>query len=200
MNGKIGSYEIKADQMQIFNSVFILILLPMTEKWLYPRIPNVKQLQRMALGMLFAAIAYVVAGLLEMAIGRAGDDQVNILWQIPQCVVFLPSVRTLPSSADWCAGTSSSQWAKCSFHPLATSSRESAAVAVTMMNVGIRSKQRVDSLFCIMQVLAVAPVDEGSLCQYVAADRQRWQRHHHDCRRDQVFREGGGGEQLRAEF
>jgi solute carrier family 15 oligopeptide transporter 1 len=84
MDGRIGSYEIKADQMQIFNSVFILILLPITEKFLYPRIPNVKQLQRMALGMLLAALAYVVAGLLEMAIDRTGVDQINIMWQIPQ--------------------------------------------------------------------------------------------------------------------
>jgi solute carrier family 15 (oligopeptide transporter), member 1 len=92
MNGKVGSYEIKADQMQIFNSVFILILLPITEKWIYPRMPNVKQLHRMALGMLLAALAYVVAGLLEMAIDRTGVDQINILWQIPQCVIA-PSSR-----------------------------------------------------------------------------------------------------------
>ena len=91
MNGKLGSVEIKADQMQIFNSVFILILLPITEKWIYPCMPNVKQLHRMALGMLLAALAYVVAGLLEMAIDRTGVDQINILWQIPQCVIALSS-------------------------------------------------------------------------------------------------------------
>jgi solute carrier family 15 oligopeptide transporter 1 len=79
--------------MQIFNSVFILILLPATEKWLYPLMPNVKQLHRMALGMLLAALAYVVAGLLEMAIDRTGVDQINILWQIPQCVIA-PSSST----------------------------------------------------------------------------------------------------------
>ena len=84
MNGKIGSYEFKADQMQIFNSVFILILLPAFEKWVYPRMTRVKQLQRMALGMFFAALAFVVAGLLEMAIDRTGEDKLSIMWQIPQ--------------------------------------------------------------------------------------------------------------------
>jgi dipeptide/tripeptide permease len=85
MDGRVGSFEIKADQMQIFNSVFILILLPVFEKWIYPRITQVKQLQRMAAGMLLAALAFVVAGLLEMAIDRTGVDQISIMWQIPQC-------------------------------------------------------------------------------------------------------------------
>jgi dipeptide/tripeptide permease len=85
MDGKVGSFEIKADQMQIFNSVFILILLPVFEKWIYPRMTGVKQLHRMAVGMLLAALAFVVAGLLEMAIDRTGVDQINIMWQIPQC-------------------------------------------------------------------------------------------------------------------
>jgi dipeptide/tripeptide permease len=84
MDGKVGSFEIKADQMQIFNSVFILILLPVFEKWIYPRMTGVKQLHRMAIGMLLAALAFVVAGLLEMAIDRTGVDQINIMWQIPQ--------------------------------------------------------------------------------------------------------------------
>ncbi len=118
MDGRVGSYEIKADQMQIFNSVFILILLPVTEKWLYPRIPHVKQLQRMALGMLLAALAYVVAGLLEMSIDRTGVDQINILWQIPQCVAASPATsvalgfRVMPALRSP-AGTSSSPWARC---------------------------------------------------------------------------------------
>jgi dipeptide/tripeptide permease len=86
MDGNLGFMEIKADQMQIFNSVFILILLPVFEKWIYPHMASVKQLHRMALGMLFAALAFIVAGLLEMAIDRTGVDQINIMWQIPQCV------------------------------------------------------------------------------------------------------------------
>ena len=101
MDGRVGAFEIKADQMQIFNSVFILILLPVFEKWLYPRMTQVKQLQRMAIGMLLAALAFVVAGLLEMAIDRTGVDQINIMWQIPQCV-FPPSTSVLQLCADGC--------------------------------------------------------------------------------------------------
>jgi solute carrier family 15 (oligopeptide transporter), member 1 len=95
MNGKIGSYEFKADQMQIFNSVFILILLPVFEKWVYPRMTRVKQLQRMALGMFLAALAFVVAGLLEMAIDRTGVDELSIMWQIPQYVFYGPNPTLL---------------------------------------------------------------------------------------------------------
>ena len=95
MNGKIGSYEFKADQMQIFNSVFILILLPVFEKWVYPRMTRVKQLQRMALGMFLAALAFVVAGLLEMAIDRTGVDELSMMWQIPQYVFDVPNPTLL---------------------------------------------------------------------------------------------------------
>lgn len=95
MNGKIGSYEFKADQMQIFNSVFILILLPVFEKWVYPRMTRVKQLQRMALGMFLAALAFVVAGLLEMAIDRTGVDELSMMWQIPQYVFYVPNPTLL---------------------------------------------------------------------------------------------------------
>jgi solute carrier family 15 oligopeptide transporter 1 len=90
MNRKIGSVEIKPDQMIIINVIFILIFLPVCEKWIYPRMTSVKQLQRMAIGMLFAALAFVAAGLLELAISKAGVGEVGILWQIPQCVFLRP--------------------------------------------------------------------------------------------------------------
>ena len=36
MNGQVGSYVIKPDQMQLINPAFILILIPLFDQLIYP--------------------------------------------------------------------------------------------------------------------------------------------------------------------
>ncbi|XP_030830422.1 solute carrier family 15 member 2 isoform X1 [Strongylocentrotus purpuratus] len=72
MDGRLGSYQIKPDQMQAMNPVFILIFIPLFEGVIYPlldkcNVPK-RPLQRMAGGMTLAAIAFVFAGFLQLKI------------------------------------------------------------------------------------------------------------------------------------
>nr|XP_054753056.1 solute carrier family 15 member 2-like [Lytechinus pictus]XP_054753060.1 solute carrier family 15 member 2-like [Lytechinus pictus] len=90
MDGRLGSYQIKPDQMQALNPVFILFFIPLFEGVIYPlldkcNVPK-RPLQRMAGGMILAAIAFILAGFVQLKIDSTeiklpGKDQaiVNII-------------------------------------------------------------------------------------------------------------------------
>ncbi|KAL8569511.1 hypothetical protein ACOMHN_002058 [Nucella lapillus] len=64
--------SMKPEQMQAMNPLLIILLIPVFERVIYPcmkscSIPH-KPLQRMVMGMLFCALAFVFAGLLQMKI------------------------------------------------------------------------------------------------------------------------------------
>ena len=70
MNGQIGSYIIKPDQMQLFNPAFILILIPLFDQIVYPLFAKInflnKPLQRMVTGGVLTGCAYFISGFLEL--------------------------------------------------------------------------------------------------------------------------------------
>ncbi|XP_072033904.1 solute carrier family 15 member 2-like isoform X2 [Amphiura filiformis] len=72
MDGSIGSWTIKPDQMQALNPVLIILFIPFFEVCVYPclRHFNVpfRPLQRMTVGMLLAAVAFVLAGFIQLKI------------------------------------------------------------------------------------------------------------------------------------
>ncbi|XP_022110744.1 solute carrier family 15 member 1-like isoform X2 [Acanthaster planci] len=72
MDGTLGSIRIKPDQMQAFNPVLIIILIPVTEMLLYPLLRKLKipfrPLQRMTVGMMLGGAAFVVAGFNQLRI------------------------------------------------------------------------------------------------------------------------------------
>lgn len=88
MNGDIGFYTIKPDQMIIFNSIFSLILVPVFERIIYPLLSKIgikTPLQKMSCGLFCAAGSFVCAALIEMKIER---NFVHILWLLPQYAVL----------------------------------------------------------------------------------------------------------------
>ncbi|XP_031550604.1 solute carrier family 15 member 1-like [Actinia tenebrosa] len=73
MDGDIGALgTIKPDQVQALNPVFILVLIPIFEYIVYPLLAKcnflIKPLQRMCAGMFLAAVSFVFAAFLQIAI------------------------------------------------------------------------------------------------------------------------------------
>lgn len=75
MNGRLGKLTILPDQMQSLNPIFILLFIPLFELILYPLFAKLhlfrKPLQRMAGGLSVTALAYVVAGVVELKVQSA---------------------------------------------------------------------------------------------------------------------------------
>ncbi|XP_071484620.1 solute carrier family 15 member 2-like [Diadema antillarum] len=94
MDGRLGSWQIKPDQMQALNPVFILLFIPLFEGGIYPLLDKCgvpkRPLQRMAAGMALAMLAFVCAGFLQLKIegteiSLPGDEQaiVNVINSSP---------------------------------------------------------------------------------------------------------------------
>lgn len=78
-----GQLKIGAEQMQSMNPLLVMILVPLM-LWLYPRFEaltgiRVSPLRRMGAGLVLAALAYVVVGLLQTRVDAGA--QLNVLWQ-----------------------------------------------------------------------------------------------------------------------
>lgn len=69
LNGIIGSFTIKPDQLQSVNPILIVILVPCFDFVIYPLFSRVgllkRQLQRISLGLIFAILSFGVATVLE---------------------------------------------------------------------------------------------------------------------------------------
>lgn len=72
MNGDFDGFDWQPDQMSIINAGMIVILAPLLESVVYPLLTKIgiphRPLQRMTWGMIFAAAAFVVAGVLQLFI------------------------------------------------------------------------------------------------------------------------------------
>ncbi|KAM4626118.1 solute carrier family 15 member 2 [Discoglossus pictus] len=70
MNSDFKGFVIQPDQMQILNPLLILILIPIFDLGVYPLIRlckiNFKPIPKMAAGMVFAALAFAVAAVVEI--------------------------------------------------------------------------------------------------------------------------------------
>lgn len=70
MDGKIGSFILKADQMQVVNPLFIVIFIPIFETCIYPVMAKIKMidtpLKKLTVGGFMAAVAFVVSGIVEL--------------------------------------------------------------------------------------------------------------------------------------
>ena len=90
MNGQFGSYIIKPEQIRLFNPAFVLILIPLFDKLVYPLCSKLnflkKPLQRMIIGGILTACAFFISGFLEVQLSKNND--VHILWMIPQVFVL----------------------------------------------------------------------------------------------------------------
>lgn len=90
MNGDIGWYTIKPDQMVMATSIFIIILIPLFENFLYPAIAKIgikTNLQKVSCGFFSALLAYIVAAAVEWKT-KTSLDQISILWLLPQYLLI----------------------------------------------------------------------------------------------------------------
>jgi len=90
MNGSLGLFSIKPDQMQLLNPALILLLIPLFDMVIYPAFAKInlfkRQLQRIAVGGTLAGAAFVYSGFLELAtmktyemLPAATESHVNIM-------------------------------------------------------------------------------------------------------------------------
>ncbi|CAB3368271.1 Hypothetical predicted protein [Cloeon dipterum] len=76
MNGDVGFYNIKPDQMQVINPFLILALIPIFNFTLYPLFEKIKicnkPLGKMCLGGILAAVAFLISAFLDWRILQSG--------------------------------------------------------------------------------------------------------------------------------
>lgn len=89
MNGQLGPFTIKPDQLQVVNPLLILAFIPIFESVIYPGLAKMnllkRPLQRLSTGGVLAAFAFVVSALLEFkledtyaVLPDAGESQLRI--------------------------------------------------------------------------------------------------------------------------
>lgn len=91
MNGNIGFYTIKPDQMQVLNPIMMLTFILLSETMIYPIIHKIgirRPLQKMVTGGMLAAFSFFLAALVQWQIELLPVATVHMLWQIPQYVAL----------------------------------------------------------------------------------------------------------------
>lgn len=91
MNGDLGFYELKPDQMQMINPLLVVIMIPLFEAYLYPAMKRIgirTPLGRIAFGGILAAISFFLSAIVEFSIDASPEKSVNLLWQLPQYIVI----------------------------------------------------------------------------------------------------------------
>ncbi|CAL1279376.1 unnamed protein product [Larinioides sclopetarius] len=103
MDGEIMGFRIKPDHMQLVNKVCIVILMPLFEYVIYPTLSMLRlcrtRLQKMTAGGLLTAIAFTMAGFIQLQIEAKCPDkmppgiaEVSILNNSP-CLLDIQAVR-----------------------------------------------------------------------------------------------------------
>jgi dipeptide/tripeptide permease len=84
MDGNLGWYTIKPDQMIVINSLMAVLLVPFLDKFIYPVLAKVgikTTLQRLIFGGVLIIIAFVFSVIVETQVQK---KTISILWQLPQ--------------------------------------------------------------------------------------------------------------------
>ncbi|CAG7826433.1 unnamed protein product, partial [Allacma fusca] len=74
MDGDLGGFVLKPDQLQVINPILVMILIPVFDRVIYPFLAKCnimkKPLQRMVVGGTFVAIAFIVSGIVELQLEK----------------------------------------------------------------------------------------------------------------------------------
>ncbi|KAF9764182.1 Solute carrier family 15 member 1 [Nosema granulosis] len=92
----IGNTNIKilSSQMQTFNSIFILLFIPLFSRVIYPFIEYIgiklTPIKKMACGIFLASVSFIISAYIEHMIYIASlkGEQMSILWQLPQYLIL----------------------------------------------------------------------------------------------------------------
>lgn len=78
MNGALGKFTIQPDQMQVFNPILILILIPFFETVVYPLMKKVglptTAIFRMVFGMILVSLSFVICGFVQLSMEMRVKD------------------------------------------------------------------------------------------------------------------------------
>jgi POT family proton-dependent oligopeptide transporter len=77
-------YQLLPEQIQTFNQIFLISMIPVMTYWVFPRIEKmgfkVTPLRKIGAGLLITAITFVIIALLQESIDRGGHP--SVWWQI----------------------------------------------------------------------------------------------------------------------
>jgi len=88
---KLPAY-VKAEQLGVCNTAFVLALLPLMENWVYPYLDRrglkPTPLRRMCCGMALAGFAFLISGAVQVKIDNSPEESVFFTHQIPQYLIL----------------------------------------------------------------------------------------------------------------
>lgn len=88
MNGDLGFYTIKPDQMIVFNSLLAISMIPVLDRFIYPLLEKIK-IKTMLQRLLFAGCLIIIAVILSIIIEiEVKKKLISILWQLPQFLII----------------------------------------------------------------------------------------------------------------
>ncbi|XP_030380981.1 peptide transporter family 1 isoform X1 [Scaptodrosophila lebanonensis] len=95
MDGDMGSWDIKPDQLQVLNPLLILVFIPLYDVAFYPALRLVgisRPLQKLTMGGVLAGIAFIISGVVELNLERTypviastGNTQFRVFSGTPGC-------------------------------------------------------------------------------------------------------------------
>lgn len=87
MDLNIGSLKIDPSHMQTLNPIFILAFIPLFDYCVYPLLSKIglrRPLQKLTVGAILAAFAFLLAAIVQYEIEKHQQNTVSVLWQVPQ--------------------------------------------------------------------------------------------------------------------
>jgi len=86
---KMDTWFFKADQMNFWNPVLIIFLIPLFNIVVYPLWrywqPSLHPLQKITVGMIFTFMSFMFTGFLQLSVD-AEPGKVSVFWQLPQYI------------------------------------------------------------------------------------------------------------------
>lgn len=93
MDGNIGLFTVKPDQMQVINPLLILLFIPLYDVLFYPLLNKIgirRPLQKLTLGGILAGVAFLISGIVELqlesgypVLPSAGVNQFRLFNTLP---------------------------------------------------------------------------------------------------------------------
>lgn len=87
-------FEILSSQMQAFNSLFIIIFIPLFSKTIYPKLEKIgiklSPVEKIGGGLFLGSLSFFFSSFLEFRIKSASlnHEKISILWQLPQYILL----------------------------------------------------------------------------------------------------------------
>ncbi|XP_070143879.1 peptide transporter family 1 isoform X3 [Drosophila kikkawai] len=95
MDGDMGAWDIKPDQLQVLNPLLILLFIPLYDVAFYPALKLVgisRPLQKLTMGGILAGVAFIISGVVELnlehtypLIPSSGNTQLRVFSGVPDC-------------------------------------------------------------------------------------------------------------------